>query len=202
LLDRPFRVVGIAIGAALLAAASATPCQAGGRIYMYEDENGVTHFTNVPRDRRYKPVEFDWTGPNREAPPPKHWQYDGLIGLTAREHHVRPGLVKAVIAAESNFDPDAVSRAGARGLMQLMPETAASMGVKNLHHPTENVQGGTRYLRQMIDRYGDLVQALAAYNAGPTAVDRYGGLPPYRETRDYVQRVLAYYRHYDGDFGR
>lgn len=202
MLGRPLRVVGIAIGAALLAAASATPCQAGGRIYMYEDENGVTHFTNVPRDRRYKPVEFDWTGPRREAPPPKHWQYDGLIGLTAREHHVQPGLVKAVIAAESNFDPDAVSSAGARGLMQLMPETAASLGVKNLHHPTDNVRGGTRYLRMMIDRYGDLVRALAAYNAGPKAVDRYGGLPPYRETRDYVQRVLTYYRHYDGDFGR
>ena len=106
-----------------------------------------------------------------------------------------------MIAAESNFDPDAVSRAGARGLMQLMPDTAASMGVENLHHPTDNVRGGTRYLRLMIDRYGDLVRALAAYNAGPRAVDRYGGLPPYRETRDYVQRVLTYYRHYHGDFG-
>ena len=199
---RPLRVLGIALGAAILAAAHATPSQAGGRIFMYEDANGVTHFTNVPRDRRYQPVEFDWTGPNRPVRPPKSWQYDGLIGLTAREHRVQPALVKAVIAAESNFDPDAVSRAGARGLMQLMPETAASMGVVNLHHPTDNVRGGTRYLRMMIDRYGDLVRALAAYNAGPKAVDRYGGLPPYRETQDYVQRVLAYYRHYHGDFGR
>ena len=109
---------------------------------------------------------------------------------------------EAVIAAESNFDPDAVSRAGARGLMQLMPETAASMGVENIHYPPDNVRGGTRYLRMMIDRYGDLVRALAAYNAGPKAVDRYGGVPPYRETRDYVRRVLNYYHHYHGDFGR
>jgi soluble lytic murein transglycosylase len=108
--------------------------------------------------------------------------------------------VKAVIAAESNFDPAAVSRRGAQGLMQLMPETAAALGVADPLQPLENVRAGTRYLRLMIDRYGDLERALAAYNAGPTVVDHYGGIPPYPETRDYVQRVLTYYRHYHGDF--
>ncbi len=84
--------------------------------------------------------------------------------------------------------------------MQLMPQTAASLGVLDPLHPMENVRGGSVYLRRMLDRYGDLERALAAYNAGPDAVDRYGGVPPYRETQAYVRRVLTYYRHYHGDF--
>ena len=115
---------------------------------------------------------------------------------------MQPALVKAVIAAESNFDPGAVSRKGARGLMQLMPDTAEALGIDDPLQPTDNVRGGTRYLRSMLDRYGDLSRALAAYNAGPSAVDRYGGVPPYPETQDYVNRVLTYYRAYHGDFGR
>jgi soluble lytic murein transglycosylase len=184
----------------LLAVGSAAAARAGGRIYTFTDENGVTHFTNVPRDGRYRPVDDSDIGRLRILRVPRHWHYDGLIGLSAREHRLQPALVKAVIAAESNFDPDAVSRRGAQGLMQLMPETAAALGVADPLQPTENVRGGTRYLRLMIDRYGDLERALAAYNAGPAAVDHYGGIPPYPETRDYVQRVLAYYRHYHGDF--
>jgi soluble lytic murein transglycosylase len=133
---------------------------------------------------------------------PKHSGYDGLIGLTAREQRVQPALVKAVIAAESSFDPAAVSRKGAQGLMQLMPGTARELGVDDPLEPTDNVRGGARYLRNMLDRYGDLSRAIAAYNAGPTAVDRYGGIPPYPETQDYVNRVLTYYRAYHGDFGR
>jgi soluble lytic murein transglycosylase len=131
---------------------------------------------------------------------PQRWEYDGLIGLTAREHEIEPALVKAVIAAESNFDPEAVSHKGAQGLMQLMPVTANRLGVEDPLRPTENVRGGTRYLRLMLDRYGDVERAVAAYNAGPAAVDRYGGVPPYPETQDYVRRVLTYYRHYHGDF--
>ena len=115
---------------------------------------------------------------------------------------MQPALVKAVIAAESNFDPEAVSRKGARGLMQLMPATAERARRRGSVRADDNVRGGTRYLRSMLDRYGDLTRALAAYNAGPTAVDRYGGIPPYPETQDYVNRVLTYYRAYHGDFGR
>ena len=188
------------LGVALLAVGSAATARAGSPIYIFTDENGVTHFTNMPRDGRYRPLDDSDVGRFRVLRVPRHWLYDGLIGLTAREHQLQPALVKAVIAAESNFDPEAVSRRGAQGLMQLMPETAAALGVADPLQPTENVRGGARYLRLMIDRYGDLERALAAYNAGPSAVDRYGGIPPYPETRDYVKRVLAYYRHYHGDF--
>jgi soluble lytic murein transglycosylase len=188
------------LGLALLAASIAGAAWARGPIYTFTDEDGVTHFTNVPRDRRYRPLDPSDVGRFRIQRVPRHWRYDGLIGLTAREHRLQPALVKAVIAAESNFDPDAVSRQGAQGLMQLMPETAAALGVADPLQPWENVRAGTRYLRLMIDRYGDLERALAAYNAGPTVVDRYGGIPPYTETRDYVQRVLAYYRRYHADF--
>jgi len=180
---------------------AAAPAWARGPIYTYVDENGVTHYTNRPRDSRYRPLERTWTEARREKAP-LHWQFDGLIGLTAREQSLQPALVKAVIAAESNFDPEAVSRKGAQGLMQLMPATAQALGVDDPFRPVENVRGGTRYLRLMLDRYGDLGRALAAYNAGPRAVDHYGGIPPYRETRAYVKRVLTYYRQYDGDFGR
>lgn len=181
------------------------PASAGaGGIYKYVDERGVTHFTNRPRgDRRFKPVEvFGMTPPIPKYKAPTTRLYDPLIHQAAARQGVPPALVKAVIAAESAFDSRAVSVAGAQGLMQLMPATAASLGVRDAFEPGQNVTGGTTYLRAMIDRYGDLSRALAAYNAGPTAVDRYGGIPPYRETRAYVERVLTYYRHYHGDFPR
>jgi soluble lytic murein transglycosylase len=162
--------------------------------------DGVIHFTDTPRDARYRKLPEPKRGGAPKLRVPRRGEYDGLIGLTARENEVEPALVKAVIAAESNFDPEAVSRKGAQGLMQLMPVTATDLGVDDPLRPTENVRGGTRYLRLMLDRYGDLERALAAYNAGPAAVDRYGGIPPYRETQDYVRRVLTYYRHYHGDF--
>jgi soluble lytic murein transglycosylase len=194
------RALAIAVlaGGLLLPALTAG---ARGAVYTFTDENGVVHFTNVPRDERYRPLD-ESTLPIRFRRVPMHWQYDGLIGLAARQHRVQPALVKAVIAAESNFDPGAVSRKGARGLMQLMPHTAEALGVGDPFQPAENVRGGTRYLRHMLDRYGDLERALAAYNAGPSAVDRFGGVPPYPETRDYVKRVMTYYRVYDGDFAR
>jgi soluble lytic murein transglycosylase len=181
----------------------AAPALAGGPIYTFTDVNGVVHFTNIPRgDPRYQRLP---RSPQR-APlvqvAPARYDYDPLIGQAAQAHRLPPALVKAVIAAESEFDPLAVSRAGAQGLMQLMPTTAAHLGVADPLEPTQNVHGGVSYLRSLLDRYGDLTRALAAYNAGPEAVDHYGGVPPYRETRAYVNRVLTYYRHYHGDFAR
>jgi len=180
----------------------AISAHAGGAIYSFTDENGVIHFTGFRKDARYRLAER-LNKPRRAKPrAPRDWRYDGLIGLTAREHRVQPALVKAVIAVESNFDADAVSNKGAQGLMQLMPKTSVSLGVEDPFQPTQNVRGGTLYLRKMLDRYGDMERALAAYNAGPSAVDRHGGVPPYRGTQDYVARVLTYYRHYHGDFAR
>jgi soluble lytic murein transglycosylase-like protein len=177
--------------------------RAGDAIYSYMDDQGVTHFTNIPRgDPRYARVRLDDSRIRRYQRAPDYRDYDLLIHATALEHDVPPALVKAVIAAESAFDPLAVSHKGAQGLMQLMPRTAETLGVENAFEPSQNVRGGATYLREMLDRFGDVTRAVAAYNAGPEAVERYGGIPPYRETRDYVARVLTYYRHYHGDFAR
>lgn len=177
--------------------------QARGPMYRYLDDRGVIHFSNVPRDDRYRAVSLEPRGfhrSERRLPPPET-RFDPLIVSAARRQGVEPALVKAVIAVESNFDPYAVSKKGAQGLMQLMPQTAESLGVRDVFEPRENVVGGTRYLRMMLDRYGDVSRALAAYNAGTRAVDRYRGIPPYRETRDYVARVLTYYRGYHDQIG-
>ena len=121
-------------------------------------------------------------------------QLEEFIAPAASKYEVAPELVAAVIWAESSGDPNAVSHRGARGLMQLMPETATELGVTTILDPRENVEGGTRYLRQMLDAHeGDVSLALAAYNAGPDAVRRYRGIPPYRETREYVGRVIRVY---------
>jgi len=181
----------------------ALPAHAGG-LYSYIDDRGVIHFSDVPRDARYealaRPPRALAMGPLRASEAPAQHTFDVLILRTARDFSVDPALVKAVVAAESNFEIRAVSRVGALGLMQLMPETAEQMGVVEPFAPLENLRGGVRYLRAMLDRYGDVRRALAAYNAGPTAVDRYGGIPPYRETKAYVKRVLNYYRGYQGQF--
>lgn len=114
-----------------------------------------------------------------------------LVERTAQRYGVDPALVDAVIQAESGYDPQATSPAGAVGLMQLLPTTARGLGVLDPYDPVQNVEGGVRYLRSLLDRFGDVQLALAAYNAGPGAVLRYGGVPPYPETRTYVQRVLS-----------
>lgn len=122
-------------------------------------------------------------------------EYDNLISNAAENHSLDPRLVKSVMLVESGFNASAVSRKGARGLMQLMPTTAQRHGVKNVHDPAQNIAGGTKYLSHLLELFdGNLEKSLAAYNAGEGAVARYGGIPPYDETRDYVRKALtAYY---------
>jgi soluble lytic murein transglycosylase-like protein len=126
-----------------------------------------------------------------QARPASSALYDPII--ESHREHLDPDLVRAVIRAESNWSPRAVSRAGAMGLMQLMPGTARSLGVSRPFDPAENIRGGVMYLRAQLERFGRLDLALAAYNAGPEAVEKYGGIPPYRETRDYVRRIMREY---------
>ena len=161
-------------------------------IYQYVSPNGTISLTNVPSDARYRKIEvesarFHAVLSERELEP--------LIKRHSSQQQLHPALIRAVIKAESNFDPRAVSRAGAIGLMQLMPQTAVRLDVRDMFDPDENVGGGTKYLRQLLDRFhGNLPLALAAYNAGENVVDRYQSLPPIDETRQYVRKVLRYYR--------
>ena len=130
--------------------------------------------------------------------PTKHSRYIDLIQEAAARYRVDAALIAAIVKTESANNPLAVSHKGARGLMQLMLETAAELGVKDIHDPKQNVFGGTRYIKQLLRRYeGDVDLALAAYNAGPAAVDRYKGIPPYPETIDYVARVRKYYAQFE-----
>jgi soluble lytic murein transglycosylase-like protein len=120
-------------------------------------------------------------------------EIDRLVKVNSQQYNVDPNLIAAIIANESGFDSNATSSVGAQGLMQLMPETAAGLGVSNAYDAAQNIRAGTRYLRKLLDRFGSTELAVAAYNAGPDAVRRYGGVPPYAETQGYVRSVLAIY---------
>jgi soluble lytic murein transglycosylase-like protein len=180
-------------------------------IYSFKDEHGVVHFTNMPDDKRYKLVrrEDGSTAPASAASsvaaaaakvymPAEESirRYSPIIASASRQHGVDAALIHAVISAESGYNPAALSKAGARGLMQLMPETAKRYGVNNIMDPVENVMGGVRYLRDLLAMFnGNLELAIAAYNAGENAVIKYGNkIPPYAETVQYVPKVLGFYR--------
>ncbi|HTV91112.1 MAG TPA: lytic transglycosylase domain-containing protein [Verrucomicrobiae bacterium] len=127
-------------------------------------------------------------------------QIDALVGENAQSQDVDPALIKAIIANESGFNANATSNVGAQGLMQLMPGTAAGLGVTDAYDPAQNVAGGTKYIKGLLQRFnGDVRLAVAAYNAGPGAVEKYGGVPPYAETQNYVQNVLSSYAKYRGN---
>jgi hypothetical protein len=161
--------------------------------YRLTDGEGVTHFTNAPTDPRYRQMPGT-TGTNTgwlRLPPVTQARYQDEIKEIAGRHGLSPSLVESVIRVESAFNASAVSRKGAQGLMQLMPQTASSLGVRNAFDPRQNIEGGVRHLRYLVDRYpGNLPLALAAYNAGAGAVDTYRGIPPYPETQDYVRKIL------------
>jgi soluble lytic murein transglycosylase-like protein len=173
----------------------------GNGIFAFTDPQGVVHYSNVPADERFQLVLAEPAAGAAAAASPDNASlqrstvYSHIIKGAAAANRLEPALVTAVIVAESGGDPRAVSKRGARGLMQLMPETARRYGVSNSFDPEQNIQGGTRYLRDLIERYqNDLQLVLAAYNAGPDAVDRQGGrIPPFKETLEYVPRVLGLY---------
>ncbi len=173
----------------------AFPPSASGDIYWFQDEQGVVHMSNVPVDQRFRFKERERGSEQVQVLPGRRAKsYDKLIDRVARAEGLDTELLRAVVATESNFDPDAISKKGALGLMQLMPETARGMGVTDPFHPAENLEAGARHLRRLIEKYqGKLTLALSAYNAGETAVDRYKGIPPYPETQNYVKKVLKAY---------
>lgn len=173
-------------------------------IYKYEDEDGVAHFTDAPTDKRFKIFMRDLkkdkklrTSFRLSACARNPEEFESIINAYASEYGVDKALIKAVIHAESGYNPNAVSRTGAQGLMQLMPKTAQGLKVADSFNPRDNIRGGVRYLRFLLDTFkGDVTLALAAYNAGLARVAQYGGVPPYTETRNYVAKVLSYQKSY------
>ena len=170
-----------------------TPASKPVVVYRYIDENGVIHLTN--RKKKDKPYEefmrFDTKKIFRTVP---SGEVRNMARLYARKHKVDPRLVEAVITVESAWNIDAVSHAGAQGLMQIMPGTQQDLGITEPFCPDQNIEGGVRYLKEMLDRFGDIKLALAAYNAGPERVSRHGGIPPIKETQEYVAKVLGLYK--------
>jgi soluble lytic murein transglycosylase-like protein len=195
------RALGTFASIVALCAASA----AGAQVYRYVDENGITVLTNVrPEPGRYADVRnigcygtcirgVDW-----HTTPLIHEPFRDEVRRAASDHGVDEALVRAIMHAESWFEPEAVSHAGAMGLMQLMPATQRRFGVADPFDPRENIGAGVALLAELLRRYGDLELAVAAYNAGETAVDEHGGVPPFDETREYVRRVRILFGRYGG----
>lgn len=191
-------VAPITLALSLAVCLAAPPAQAdskGARVSATSDirvktlDDGTQLIYNENQQQRARRTS------SRLLPVPTTSGMDRLIRRFALEQDLSPRLVQAVVQVESGYNPRALSAKGAMGLMQLMPDTARLMGVKDPWDPAQNIRGGTRYLREQLNRFsGDLVLALAAYNAGPTAVTRYGGVPPYRETQRYVDKILGLYQ--------
>jgi soluble lytic murein transglycosylase-like protein len=194
----------IVLMTAVAFSASAAPAFAD--IFSFKDERGVVHFTNItPSDKRFKMVRREANNPavlpvSSGSPGYMPSQasiqrFASLIEASAKFHGVDSALVHAVISAESGYNPGALSKAGARGLMQLMPATAQRYGVNNIMDPQENINGGVKYLRDLLQMFqGNMELAVAAYNAGENAVIRHGHkIPPYAETVNYVPKVLGFY---------
>jgi soluble lytic murein transglycosylase-like protein len=197
---------------------AAAPKTERNNYYSYTDNAGVLHVTNVPHRKRgawklYKSLEGSGgdrpaaagsAGGRRQGGPAvalgeeRLHRFDAYIRGAAQRYQLPESLVRAVIHTESNYYPHAVSRAGAMGLMQLMPKTASGLGVDDAFDPRQNIYGGCRYLRLLANRYqGDMVLVAAAYNAGAGNVEKYGGVPPFEETRSYVRSVLRRYYAYE-----
>ena len=159
-----------------------------GTIYFYRDQNGGLHFTDMPTSEKFQPfITF------KEARSLNNRKFEELVSFYSARHDLDEDLVHAVIEVESGYRSDAVSSAGAQGLMQIMPETQKDLGLARPFDPGENIDAGIRYLKMMLSRFRDLPLALAAYNAGPAAVEKFRGIPPYEETRKYVQKVMHLY---------
>ncbi|MFZ5560431.1 MAG: transglycosylase SLT domain-containing protein [Pseudomonadota bacterium] len=199
------------------------PLAAAGNIYKFRDENGNVLFTNIVNEKKkprgdgfkkYTVLERvtwfpdtnvhkygNW-GANEYAVKPSFSKnrnaFDTIIRTQALANNVDHGLVKAIIHTESGFNPRARSKPGAQGLMQLMPATASMYSVMDAYDPSQNISAGTRHIKYLINRYKNLELALAAYNAGEGNVKKYGGVPPFAETRDYVKRVMSRYRNLYG----
>ena len=186
---------GSRLAAAVFVVLVLAPATASAQIYAWRDASGTLVLSDRELNTPTKIYEVHGapsyrttTADARSASPSP--RFDDIVVAHAQRHALRPELVRAVIQVESGYNPMATSPKGAMGLMQLMPATARELGVRNPYDPEDNIRGGTRYLRLLLDRYdGNEQLALAAYNAGSGAVDRYSGVPPYRETRDYVRKV-------------
>ena len=186
--------IGLMIVAVVVAAAMPAPSVlADAQVYEYVSPLGTVNLTNVPTDNRFK----EFKRPARYHRVVSDMELEQAVARAARQHRVSPALLLAVMKAESDFNPMVISKAGAVGLMQLIPETAIRHGVRNLYDAEDNIVGGAKHLRYLLDRFhGKIRLALAAYNAGERKVDLFGKIPPYKETQLYVKKVMGYYREY------
>ena len=194
-------MAAVAVFCALL-----TPLSAAAQVYKWVDENGIVTFSNIapPKDQDFQVLRFPCYAADPkcrsvawEKVPLNTRSFSDEIRTASQFNSVDESLIRAIIHAESAYQPDAQSPKGAQGLMQLMPATQAELKVHNPFDPADNIRGGAQYLSQLLAEFdGNFELAAAAYNAGPTAVYKYGGVPPYDETKEYVRRVKILYRRY------